>query len=170
MQQEYRTYMEVIPEKFKELFGSCFNRPSGGLWGCRGDEWKNFVETKIDKIDPEYPKERLNKCFKWKLKEGTNVYTIDNFEDFAYLVENYFRKVRSKPIGEINFLKLAKEYDAVEVTQNAIYELKEGTKGRYCGLTYQYPIKLILYKIGLRDWDVPSICVFKPNETVAVLP
>ena len=161
----YRTYMEEIPEKFRGLIGACFVRPVGGLWGCRGDEWKEYVlSDKRKEIEPDYPLERLNHCFEWKLKKGTKVFTINSEKDFVYLVENYFKKFRNKDLCEINYKKFSKDYDAIEVTQRALDLMGNGCNF-YGGYTYQWQLKMAyLYRVGLMRWDVPSICVLNTDK------
>ena len=157
--------MDKKPKEFRKLIGSCFTRPAGGLWGCKGNEWYDYITTDGLKDEPNYPLERLNTCFEWELDKKAKIFTIDTAEDFVFLVENYFRKIRNKNIAEINYKKLAKDYDAVVATKNAIDTLKNGCR-LYGGYTYQWQLKAFLYKIGLLKWDVPSICVFDPEKFV----
>ena len=169
----YRTYMEKIPKKFRKLEGSCLTRPAGGLWGCRGDEWKEACDKGIVDRDNEiYPRERLKQCFEWKLQEGSKVYKIMSKNSFLKLVKNYHRPVKGL-VYEIDYLRLSEDYDAVEVYEKALKELGNGLDPSdfpdswSLNLTYLYPV-FILAQIGLIGWDVPSICVLN-TEKVEVI-
>lgn len=149
----YKTYMREIPKKFKKVNVSFCNKPNGGLWGCRGDEWKEWCEAE------EFALENLKTCFIWRLKRGSKVYKIKTKKDFDYLVNNYVMYIDGMPMS-IDFVKLSKEYDAVEAVGDIVYKLRYGT-------CRDINDKLFLIKsMGLYSWDVPSICVMNPDKVV----
>ena len=128
-----------------------YNKPNYGFWACR----ENAKETWLDFIDGIMPVDR-NKSIKFTLAENAKVlringvnevlaihkkyplakdkfcYEADLAEDFTY---EYMKCM-------INWVELAKDYDAVEVmeTDESYYHLY--------------------------GWDIPSICVFNKDVIV----
>lgn len=158
----YRTYADEVPEFFHKIHGSFINKPHGGLWGCRGSEWYDWCTAEDFPCSENY--------FEWKLKEGAKVYTVDTKQDFLYLC-NY----ANVEIFSIDYLKFMEEegYDAVELTENGNQEL-------HLGMIFLQPTSIQEFQFykgecyhvvttGMNGWDVPSICVFDPQETVEVL-
>ena len=143
----YRTYMKTIPKEFREISGSFCNKPIGGLWGCRNDEWKEWCETEDWRI------ENLKTCFKWKLKYNSKVYRIKTKKDFMNLLQKYALKI-SDFIVTIDYKKVAEDYDAVEVMGGIIQELK------------MCPSNNLSELIGLSAWDVPSIVVLNLSKVI----
>lgn len=137
----YKTYCKEIPITFKGVTDSFCNKPMGGLWGCRGDEWKDWCESE------EFNLDGLSKSFKWKLKQSARIFTIKEPEDFAYLLE-WFSKSHEVFGKEIDYLKLKEKYDAVETVGDIVYQLRYGYGNN---------------SMGLYSWDVPSICVLNPE-------
>ena len=156
----YRTYMDEQFLNDIESYGFR-NKPEGGLWGCRDDSWKDWCE------DNDYPCS-IN-YFEWSLKPGMKVYTIDSEEDFIYLLKNYSAEEKDyngNPTYVIDFLKLANDYDAVELTP-------AGNNKLHFSITSNDPeLQDPRYKrallITLNAWDIPSICVFRPKNTVKI--
>ena len=155
----YRTYCRKAPKhrSMKRLVGSRFNKPVGGLWGCRGDEWIDWC------IDNDFSLNKWREGFEWTLKPEARLLTVRSVSGFKKLIDKY-----SNPVGnllEIDYLKIAKSYDAIELTSEPVYELS-------CGFDYiehnisvdKYINKQVLYRLGTASWDVPSICVFRPNK------
>jgi len=147
---KYKTYMNKIPKTFRKVETSFCNKPKGGLWGCRGEEWKEWCESE------EFQLYNLKKSFIWRMKRGSKVYRIKTKKDFDYLIDNYIMSLGGQPMS-IDFVKLSKEYDAVEVVGDIIYKLR-----------FLYPNindELFMVKmVGLSSWDVPSICVMNPDK------
>lgn len=169
---KYRTYVSEIPKKLRKLNKEAyFVKPVGGLWGCKGNEWKEFCTKYNPEHDPEkYNMNNLNKCFEWTLADDAKIYTIDKKEDFAFLVENYFKPLKNQYfndprynyLGEINYYELSKKYDGVSITKRAFKNMGKGfypynKMERACS-------KELLYAIGLAYWSVPSICVFNSKK------
>ena len=51
---KYKTYVSEIPKKLRKLNKEAyFAKPVGGLWGCKGDEWKEFCIKYNPEHDPE---------------------------------------------------------------------------------------------------------------------
>lgn len=156
----YRTYMDKqFLNDIKNY--SVINKPRGGLWGCRDDSWKNWC------ADNNYPCS-IN-YFDWSLKPSTKVYIIDSEEDFIYLLKNYSAEEKDytgNPTCVIDFLKLANDYDAVELTSAGNDKLHHSITSNDPELQDpKYKESLLL---ALNAWDVPSICVFHPKNTVEI--
>ena len=143
----YRTYMKTIPKEFREISGSFCNKPIGGLWGCRGEEWKEWCESE------DCFTENLKTCFKWKLKSKSKVYRIKTKKDFMKLLQKYALKISDLMIT-IDYNKVAEDYDAVEVMGGIIQELK------------MCPSNNLSELIGLSAWDVPSIVVLNLSKVI----
>lgn len=149
----YRTYADE--PYLNDITGNHANKPAGGLWGCRDDSWKNWCTDEDFTCADNY--------FEWTLKPNAKVYTIDNVDDFIYLLKNYY-------IPEsyyIDFVKLSKEYDAVELTDKgnrALHYSLETKDPELQDPKYKYTLLM-----ALNSWDIPSICVFHPKETVQLL-
>ena len=142
---KYKSYGKM--PKQDELYGvkgSFFNKPTGGLWGCRGDEWKQWCKAEGFNV------KRLKHHFYFKLKQHSGIYRIRTKKDFQYLLDKY-STFNIFEFGEINYVKMAKDYDAVEVVGDIVYKLRLG-----CGKDHK----------GLYAWDVPSICVLNPDKVV----
>lgn len=149
---KYKTYMKKKPNTFRKVISSFCNKPHGGLWGCRGDEWKAWCEHE------NFALQNLKTCFTWRLKRGSKVYRIKTKKDFDYLVDNYVFNLDGIPMS-IDFVKLSEEYDAVEVVGDVVYKLRFNN-AKYGDNLY------MLKSMGLYAWDVPSICVMNPDKVV----
>lgn len=167
--QIYRTYAKEVIYDFRQIEDSFVNKPRGGLWGCRGDEWWNWANLE------EFP--CATTYFEWQLKEGAKVYTIKNENDFIYLLKNFPREVRhaclEPTVDSIDFIKLWKSgYDAVELTEEANNAMHTGFQATAKNFTTAQLISDKKYVtamlMGINSWDVPSICVFDPRETVCI--
>lgn len=151
----YRTYLDEPFDinKFKNIKNGWGNKPRYGLWGCTGTQWKIWRDCEDFR--------RCTKYFKWKLKEGSKVYTIDKPEDMQYLWDNYPLKYEllSSTCLSIDFEKLWKDgYDAVELTENGLYSCRWAeNNGLYSCRWMENNV------MGTASWDVPSICVFNKD-------
>lgn len=155
----YRTYMDE--QWLNDIKGNhAGEKPYGCLWGCRDDSWRKWCAREAFPCSANY--------FEWTLKPGTKVYTINTVEDFVYLLKHYPLLYDDSPIRyKIDFLKLAQDYDAVELTEkgNSVLHYRVHTDDPDVqGPEYKYALQM-----GLNSWDVPSVCVFYPKNTVKLL-
>lgn len=157
----YRTYMDK--QWLNDITENMLNKPMGGLWGCRDDSWKNWCAREDFGCSTNY--------FEWVLKPGTKLYTINSTDDFVYLLKKYpLSKTNSFTKNEeiyINFFKIAKDYDAIELTKEGLKELRFNAKTN--DPEVQDPKYTPSLHMACALWDVPSICVFYPKNTVQVL-
>lgn len=167
--QVYRTYAKEIIYDFRQIEGSFINKPQGGLWGCRGDEWYDWCKAE-DFSD-------VSTYFEWQLKEGSKIYTLENENDFIYLLKNFPNEVccagLEPKVDSIDFIKLWKSgYDAVELTEEANNAMHMGFSADIKNFTTAQLVSdkkcTIALLLGTNSWDVPSICVFDPQETVRI--
>ena len=173
--QTYRTYAKEVIYDFRSIEGSFANKPRGGLWGCRGDEWWSWAYSE------EFP--CADTYFEWQLKEGSKIYTIENENDFVYLMKNFYhevpydiRDIGPTPVDSIDYIKLWEAgYDAVELTEEANNKLHFGLRNGIDNIKNFTTMHLVnstkfttAMLLGLNSWDVPSICVFDPRETVLI--
>ena len=161
----YKTYCRKAPKykSKKKFIGSFFTKPRGGLWGCRGDEWIEWCKRE------KFALKKWKECFEWKLKKGAKVLTVRSVSGFANLIKKYYREVEPF-VGEIDYLKIAEDYDAIELTEVPVEELRSGFKqGQFPLNEFIYNTgKRILYQIGTYGWDVPSICVFNTDKVEVI--
>ena len=167
--QVYRTYAIEVIKDFRSIVGSFANKPGGGLWGCRGSEWQ--VWTKAENFPC------ANTYFEWQLKEGSKIYTIENKNDFIYLLKNFPHEVKygiEPVVDSIDFIKLWESgYDAVELTEEANNDMHLGFYSEVKNFATaqlmsdkKYATAMLM---GINSWDVPSICVFDPKKSVVVV-
>ena len=152
----YRTYADK--PYLNNIDNSFMNKPLRGLWGCRDNSWKEWCEENDFGYNPSY--------FEWTLKPNSKLYTVNNTNDFIYLLKNYQFEDSDGNIF-IDYLKLAKDYDAVELTKNGNNELHFGIKIDDTEL--QNPKYARALRIGMNLWDVPSICIFNPSKTIDII-
>jgi len=159
MSVTYRTYCKRAPkrESRKKLIGSCFTKPVGGLWGCRGDEWIEWCKKECFSLN------KWKECFEWKLSRGAKILRVKSIGGFAHLIEKYYKQIAPR-VGEIDYLAIAQDYDAIELTEIPINELQKGfNRKQLLKVSYNFG-KFLLYRLGTHGWDVPSICVFNTDK------
>lgn len=132
--------------------GEWRNKPNGGLWGCRyipegpflsvWEQWKNrnYCEQ------PCFKRGTQN-WFVFALESSADVLTINGFSDY----KNISEKLKT-PKGFLHWEKIAKVYDAVEIT-----------KGRDYWMTTPPLLSPAYY---LEAWEVPSILIFRSKAIV----
>lgn len=146
---KYKTYCHKLPKKLYEVTDSMCNKPVGGLWGCRGNEWKEWCKSE------QFNTKNLRKAFIWRLKRGSKVYRIKTIKDFVKLINLY----GNSKYDSIDYLEMKKDYDAIEVVGTVVRKLHFGgpdTGHRFIDM------------MGLNTWDVPSICVLNLNQVVEI--
>lgn len=112
-------------------------KPFGGLWASRvGDKngWKEWLETN------EFSFEIIDSSFEFSLRNDAKILTIDNVKILNELPRTKMQKL-SKFRVLLDFEKLAKEYDAIEILVSKDF-----------ALSYQ-----------LYGWDCDSILILNPN-------
>ena len=172
--QIYRTYADKIPVEFNVIRDSGINKPVGGLWGCKDDAWHKWC------VAEEFP--CSHKYFEWHLRPGTKVYTVDNENDFIWLLKNYHHDINcglTKTIDTIDYMKLWEDgYDAVELTEEGNDKLHYGVRDGIHDFQVKNTMTIELVNdtafscpmlLGMNGWDVPSINVFDPNKSVVVI-
>ena len=170
--QKYRTYLQSPShyKHFTNVKGSFINKPVGGLWGCRGTEWDDWCKAE------EF---RTHICYyEWQLKEGSTVFEVSCENDFLYLLKNFPQADEyGNAITSIDYLKMADAgYDAIELTEEGNRKLHLVRTGRYSEIKNMLaatvtssPVYTSALICGFNGWDVPSICVFKPYDSVVIL-
>ena len=126
--QEYIHYghKEFINELFEPIRErALFVKPYGGLWASRSDStdsWKKWCESNEFHLS----KYSDDNYFKFYLKQGTRLLIIDHHEQLNDLPHIEIKKkygIEMKELCFIDFQKLAKEYDAMEVLISKDYQL-----------------------------------------------
>lgn len=118
--QEYIHYghKKFIDELFEPIRErALFVKPYGGLWASRSDStdsWKKWCENNEFHLS----KYSDDNYFKFYLKQGTRILVIDDHKKLKDLPHIKIKERFGFEFDELHFLdfqKLAKEYDAMEV-------------------------------------------------------
>lgn len=116
-------------------------KPFGGFWGSRKNadfSWKEWC-TEIDLKSKD-----LTKKIQFSLSNGTKILVINNIKLLDKLPQNEENHIVNKLFVTLDFEKLSKQYDAIEVLiseDERLYELLYG-------------------------WDCDSILVMNPNVII----
>ena len=140
-------YIHYGNEKFDiDKFIPISNRPEttkpiGGFWGSRKDTdlgWKEWC-AEIDLKSKD-----LTKKLQFSLSENAKIIVIDNIKCLDKLPQNENNHIVNKLFITLDFEKLSRQYDAIEVLiskDERLYELLYG-------------------------WDCDSILVMNPNVII----
>lgn len=140
-------YIHYGDDKFDiNKFNNVLNRPEstkpfGGFWGSRKNAdfgWKEWC-TEIDLKSKDLTKKLL-----FSLSNDAKILVIDNTKLLANLPQNEENNIVNKLFVTLDFEKLSKQYDAIEVLiseDERLYELLYG-------------------------WDCDSILVMNPNVII----
>lgn len=100
---------------------SYFTKPRGGLWASRENDpeqeergltWRRWCEKEEFRLD------QFDRYFLFKLKEGAKVLELDSVEQLENLPKLApYNKNDEWSECRLDFEKLAKEYDAIEVSK-----------------------------------------------------
>jgi len=100
--------------KFDEIKNLLFSKPLGGLWASKVNSeygWKSWCENVAFHLD----KYREDNCFKFRLKKNANVLIITKKEELEKLPKQNLPEDYNSLFVALDFEKLAKQYDAMEV-------------------------------------------------------
>lgn len=120
------------------------NKPQGGFWSCEytpeldfRSEWELYVK------DCEWDEDMLNEYFLFKISNESKVYVIDSEEDLNILEEKYGYNFKNSHIDctVIDYEKMAKDYDAIYMTDDGLYENMD----------------------KVASWCIESLCIFNPD-------
>lgn len=105
--------------KFKavqNIPNSFVNKPLGGLWACdiRTDDWKHWCMA-----EGFCSMNELNQSFLFTLRKGAKVLILDSPAKLLAISQRYALTDRSESLMLLDFEKLAKDYDAIEVRSYA---------------------------------------------------
>ena len=148
----YKTFIKRTfnAKLFKPIKNTSINKPAGGLWGCVDDAWYYWCKDNDFPCGADY--------VSW-VPLDAEIYVVDTVQDFVNLCENYPLPLGPTNLKSIDFVKLSKEYDGIEVTKNAMTLL------RFIDETDEVPEHIRRsFLTGLSSWDVPSLCMFDLNK------
>jgi hypothetical protein len=126
---------------FRPIENRGTNKPFGGLWASPVDAnygWKDWTDAE------HFCECKESNSFTFTLKPTARVLLIESPDDFSKVVP-YARTFLSESAWNIDFLAIAREYDAVEVVIN--------------GFTYN----------AMYGWDCDSIVILNPDVVVPVM-
>ncbi len=127
---------------FRPIKNSGTNKPLGGLWASPIDAnrgWKDWAKAEDFCVCDE------NNSFTFTLAPTARVLLVKNPDDFLSKVVPYAGTFLSESAWNVDFLAIAREYDAVEVAIN--------------GFTYN----------AMYGWDCDSIVILNPDIVVPVM-
>lgn len=158
----YITYGFILedPKKIVTDLDECINKPRKALWGSPVDAefgWRDWCES--ENWYPSHHKHQdiedyFSKSFKWTLKDGSKILTINTISDLEDLDKKvYFdHEVPFLYIPGLNFHKLLEDgYSAVELTDG------------YIGHYYKNDLEM-----AFNSWDCQSIVVLDPKQVELV--
>ena len=152
--KRYITYCSELPKtlsqsKIKPAESFIGTKPRGGLWGCHGNEWKEWCKCE------EFNLSGLKHHFYFKLSKDARLLILDTEEDLVNFILGF-------PLCNygtaLDYSKVMEKYDAIEITDNLLNECRLGIQHRRLPKEYRY-----FQFMGVNGWDVPSICVLNPN-------
>lgn len=144
---------EINPSAFEKVSNDDFkfDKPSGGLWSSLfdneiGSEWVRFCSN-------EMPERLSRDCVKFKLKEDSKVFILDNELKLKDLLGKYPRELPIKflPFADtvyLDFEKLSNDYDAFFLDYNWFKLFRVSSREAF---VYYHLFDL---------WDVSTLMVF----------
>ena len=105
---------------FEEIKNIPFVKPEGGLWASSIKAkygWKEWIQDNNYMLD----KYRDDNFFLFKLKEGSRVLTIKSKKELKKLPTHNVPTFNSNLFNWLDFEKIAKRYDAIEVFIDKLY-------------------------------------------------
>lgn len=97
--------------KFDEIKNDFPFKPKGGLWASRYSSYNGWLDFCLLK---RYETEELKKSFIFSLDKSARILTIDSIRKLDKIIDNY-SFVCDLGFLRLDFEKISKDYDAVEV-------------------------------------------------------
>ena len=125
MRYEYEICTLWTQQVSKDLFTPISNhafwlKPIGGLWGSMPDSdfnWKAWC------LEEDFQTEKLNECFYFTLKPGSKILSIRKSSDLEPLPKLHDSEKFHGTVF-LDFEKLAKQYDAIELFVYGDFDLQ----------------------------------------------
>ena len=140
-------YIHLGNEELSEFFFNPIRnrvgwiKPTGGLWCSEYKEdtissWHEWCHAE------NFHEGRLDCGTIFEIKDNARIFIIDKFSDLLYLSEHYELKdgVISTFLSSLDFESIAKDYDAIKLTENGEHETR-------------------FTKPSLYGWDVESMLI-----------
>lgn len=153
----YITYGFVLedPKNIVTNLDECINKPKKALWGSPVDAefgWRDWCENEEwwPGGEPDY----FDKSFKWTLKDGSKVLTINTIGDLEDLDKRGYFDHRGPFMfdSRLNFHRILEDgYSAVELTDG------------YIGHYFKNDLEM-----SFNSWDCESIVVLDPDKVELV--
>ena len=155
----YITYGFVLedPKKIVTNLDECINKPKKALWGSPVDAefgWRDWCENEEwwPGGEPDY----FDKSFKWTLKKGSKILTINTIADLDEIKSRGYFEYPRHPFAlgpRLNFHKILEDgYSAVELT--------DSNMGHYY---IQNELET-----SFNSWDCECIVVLDPDKVELV--
>ena len=151
----YITYGFVLedPKKIVTNLDECINKPKKALWGAPVDAefgWKDWCEN--EEWWPGGKPDYFDKSFKWTLKEGSKILTINKVEDIINICRAGLMRPNKFRCIALDFYRILDcGYSAVELTNGDIgHRPVNGLEANFC------------------SWDCESIVVLDPKQVKLV--
>jgi len=140
----------------KPINRRCFNKPYGGLWGCRYEPENEYVSSWVEWCIGENFDADLKTGIIYSLKDDNRKYTINSYGNLKAIVNKYPLRDEAIPKGMFNPVM---DYEAI---QNK-YDVIELTYQGQCTTRLSHPHSLY-------GWDVACILILNPDIITNVRP
>jgi len=126
--------------KFKEIENDMFLKPKGGLWASPVNSYIRWFEFCLEQ---NFNINKLKKSFIFELDKSSKILTIDSKAKLKEVLDNY-GFANKIGFNQLDFTKIAKDYDALEVLVSKDSDVYE----------------------ELRAWDCDTILVMNPKVII----
>lgn len=126
--------------KFKEVENDMFLKPKGGLWASPVNSYIRWFEFCLEQ---NFNINKLKKSFIFELDKSSKILTIDSKDKLKEIFDKY-GFVNKIGFNQLDFTKIAKDYDALEVLVSKDSDVYE----------------------ELRAWDCDTVLVMNPKVII----
>jgi len=126
--------------KFKEVENDMFLKPKGGLWASPVNSYIRWFEFCLEQ---NFNINKLKKSFIFELDNSSKILTIDSKDKLKEIFDKY-GFVNKIGFNQLDFTKIAKDYDALEVLVSKDSDVYE----------------------ELRAWDCDTLLVMNPKVII----
>jgi len=126
--------------KFKEIENDMFLKPKGGLWASPVNSYIRWFEFCLEQ---NFNINKLKKSFIFELDNSSKILTIDSKDKLKEIFDKY-GFVNKIGFNQLDFTKIAKDYDALEVLVSKDSDVYE----------------------ELRAWDCDTLLVMNPKVII----
>lgn len=144
---------------------SSVNKPDSGLWGSKLDiKEHDSGNISISAWQEQAPGMSLHEeVYTYGLKEDANILIIDNQDDYIAAIEKYETTDTFSKLS-LDFEGIAKDFDGIYITENAIGDCYELSYMEHSALNYYDVDSLIIFNSDCVDEE--SIVKIKDEDVI----